>query len=54
MAKFTEEQRKKALKEIEDAKKGIYYKESEDLDFSKSGSPKKPKPKESKPAPKKK
>lgn len=54
MAKFTEEQKKQALKEIEDAKKGRYTKESEDLDFSKSGNHKQPKPKETKPAPKKK
>jgi len=40
MAKFTEEQKKQALKEIEDAKKEKYTKESEDLDFSKSGNPK--------------
>ena len=40
MAKFTEDQKKQALKEIEDAKKGRYTKESEDLDFSKSGNPK--------------
>lgn len=54
MAKFTEEQRKQALKEIEDAKKGKYTKESEDLDFSRSGNPKQTKPRESKPSPKKK
>ena len=40
MAKFTEDQKKQALKEIENAKKGRYTKESEDLDFSKSGNPK--------------